>query len=139
MCRLAKVGPKDRVYDLGCGTGDALVVAGKEFKATGVGVEIDPVRYLIAKKNIKKAKLEHKIVIVNENFFNVDLHEATVLMLYLVPRALKKLTPKFLKELPSGTRIVSYRYEFPVSLYNGKLKLIATNEEHKFYVYEMKK
>lgn len=48
MCRLAKIDKEDIVYDLGSGTGTALGVAAKEFGASGVGIEIDPLRFIIS-------------------------------------------------------------------------------------------
>ena len=43
MLKVARVGPKDIVYDLGCGDGRIVITAVKEFKAQrGVGVDIDP-------------------------------------------------------------------------------------------------
>jgi len=42
MLELAGTGPKDVVYDLGCGDGRIVIAAAKDFGARGVGVEIDP-------------------------------------------------------------------------------------------------
>ena len=116
MCRLAKVGKNDVVYDLGCGDGTALIVAAKEFGAKGVGIEIDPVRYFIAKNRVNLNRLSSQIKIVKNNFFSVDISRASVIIVYLVPKALGRLMPKFKKELKKGTRIVSYRYEIYLPL-----------------------
>jgi hypothetical protein len=35
---------------------------------------------------------------------------------YLVPKALGRLLPKFKRELKKGTRIISYRYEMDLPL-----------------------
>lgn len=114
--RLAKVGKDDIVYDLGCGDGTALITATKEFGAKGVGIEIDPVRYFIAKNRVKFNKLNSRIEITKKNFFDVDISDATVIFVYLVPKALGRLLPKFKKELKKGTRIVSYRYKINLPL-----------------------
>jgi len=116
MCMLAKVGKDDIVYDLGCGDGTALITAAKEFGAKGVGIEIDPVRYFIAKNRVKVSKLNSSIEIIKKNFFDVDISKASVVFVYLVPKALGRLLPKFKKELKKGTRIVSYRYEINLPL-----------------------
>src|SRR5205085_12252272 len=43
MCKLGKVGPKDIVYDIGCGDGRMVIAGVKKFGAKkGVGVDIDP-------------------------------------------------------------------------------------------------
>lgn len=116
VCRLAKITSKDIVYDLGCGDGTALLVAAKECGAKGVGIEIDPLRYWIAKIRAKINGISDKVKLKRKNFFKEDLSSATVIFVYLVPKALQRLLPKFKKELKKGTRIVSFRYEVPLSL-----------------------
>ncbi|MBI2028050.1 MAG: 50S ribosomal protein L11 methyltransferase [Candidatus Levybacteria bacterium] len=116
ICLLARVGKKDIVYDLGSGDGTALIVASKEFGAKGVGIEIDPLRFLISKVRIKLNGLDKNISIVKNNFYNKKISDATVVFVYLVPRVLRKLKPKFLKELKKGTRIVSLRYKIDLPL-----------------------
>lgn len=116
MCELAKVGKEDIVYDLGSGDGTALIVAAKEFGAKGVGIEIDLLRFFISSMLLHSNRLSDKIHIKRKNFFDVDISDATVIFVYLVPKALNRLLPKFKKELKKGTRIVSYRYEINLPL-----------------------
>lgn len=115
--KLAGVKSSDIVYDLGSGDGRTLIIAAKEFGARGVGVEIDPLRFYISKLLIKFNGLSDRVKLRKENFLNSDIPDATVVFVYLVPNALKKLKPKFLKELKKGTRIVSIKYklEMPVA------------------------
>lgn len=128
MCTFAKVSKKDIVYDLGCGDGTVLSVAAKEFSAIGVGIEIDPLRFWIAKLRIKFNGLSKNVKIVRNNFFKEDFSDATVIFVYLVPKALLRLMPKFQKELRVGTRIVSYVYKMD-------LPLIAEDKKNEVYVY----
>jgi len=114
--KLAKVTKKDTVYELGSGDGRFLVIAAKEFGARGVGIEIDPVRYYISKFRVKANNLNSDVTIIKKNFFDVDISKASVIFVYLVPKALGRLLPKFKKELRKGTRIVSYRYEINLPL-----------------------
>lgn len=139
MFRLAKLKKTDRVYDMGSGTGEGLITAAKEYGVQCVGIEIDPIRYLLSKWHARRAGVLDHITFINDNFYNVDLSDADVVLAYLVPKALRRITKKFLNELRPGTRIVCYRYTMPVELYNGKLKVIAEEKENKIYVYEMKK
>lgn len=110
ICRLAGIKKEDILYDLGCGDAQVLITAAQKFGTSGVGIEIDPLRFLIAKFRVGKLSLEGKIKIKRANFFKEDISEATVVIVYLVPATLSKLLPKF-KKLKKGTRIVSYRYE----------------------------
>lgn len=130
MCRLAKVGKKDIIYDLGSGTGTALIIAAKEFGAKGVGIEIDPLRYCFSSILLHSNILSDRIQFFRKNFFDVDISKATVVFVYLVPKALEKLKPKFLRELRSGTLLVSFRYKI-------SLPLVRYDKENDIYLYKI--
>lgn len=110
MLELAKVTPKDVVYDLGCGDGRIVVMAAKDFGARGVGVDIDFNRVRESWENVEKAGVSDKVTILLEDAAQVDLWDATVVTLYLLPEANLKLRPKLLSELPVGARVVSHAY-----------------------------
>lgn len=133
QCRLAKIGKNDIVYDLGSGEGIALMTAVKDFDAKkGVGIEIDPLRVSSSKAAIYAAGLQNKIRIERKNFFDVDTSEATVVIMYLIPRTLARLKSKLMKELKPGTRIVTFVYKID-------LPMIAKDEKNEVYVYEIPK
>jgi cyclopropane fatty-acyl-phospholipid synthase-like methyltransferase len=125
ICKLAKIKKGDLIYDLGSGDGAALITAAKEFGANGVGIEIDPLRYWISKILIKRNGLSNRIKVIRGNFFQREIKNADVIFVYLVPKALEKLLPKFKKELKKGTRIVSFVYEInlPLRSYDKKNKI----------------
>ncbi len=107
MLKLAGITKKDIVYDLGCGDGRVVITAAKEYGARGVGIDIDPVRIKESTANAKEAGVTKLVKFRNEDLFEADIHEATVVMLYLWPSVNLKLRPKLLKELKPGTRVVS--------------------------------
>ena len=133
MCRLVKLSKKDIFYELGSGEGTTVLIAAKEFGSQCIGIEIDPVRYIISRIRILFSNAKNKITVIRKNFFDVDLSRATVVYAYLVPKALLRLKPKFLKELKPGTRIISYRY--PITY----LPKIAEDKKEEIYVYEVRK
>lgn len=137
MCRIAKLSAKDTVYDLGCGTGKAVCIAAKKFNARAVGIEIDPFRVLLANWNIGRFGVKDKVTIIKTNFFDVNISPATVIFVYLVPKALTHLSKKFFKELKPGTILISYIYDFPKESYKGKLKLIKHDSLKKVFVYKL--
>jgi hypothetical protein len=94
---LAKLKKGETVYELGSGEAIALMVASEEFEAKGVGVEIDPFRYMLSKLSIKRRGLDKDVKLLRKNMFDVDLSSADVVYVYLVTKALNKLTPKFKK------------------------------------------
>lgn len=130
MCRLAKVGKDDIVYDLGSGDGTALGVATKEFGAKGVGIEIDPLRYLFSKVRFKINGLNKKVRIIKGNFHDVIISEASIIFVYLVPKALERLKPKLIKELRPGTLLVSFRYKI-------SLPLVTHDKKNDIFLYKV--
>ncbi len=118
ICKLAKITRSDLVYELGCGHGTLIITAAKEFGAQGVGIEIDPLRFFISTIMTHIIKVSDKVTIKRKNFFDEDLSKATVIYVYLVPKALNQLLPKFKKELEKGTRVVTYKY--PLNLKSSR-------------------
>ena len=116
ICKLAKVKKGDLIYDLGSGDGTALMIAAKEFDAHGIGIEIDPFRYWVSRILLKKNSVADKVKVLRKNFFAQDLKDADVVFVYLIPKTIEKLLPKFKKELKKGTRIVSFVYEVNLPL-----------------------
>jgi len=110
MLRLANVRPGDVVYDLGCGDGRLAITAAKQFGASAVGIDIDPERIEESLENARKAGVIDRVEFRNEDLFEADIKEATVVTLYLLNSLNQKLRPKLWKELRPGTRIVSHAF-----------------------------
>jgi SAM-dependent methyltransferase len=111
MLKLANVRKNDVVYDLGCGDGRVVISAAQKIGARGVGIDIDPERIKEATANAGKAGVQRLVRFLNEDLFESNIKEATVVMLYLWPWVNMKLRPKLLKELKPGTRIVSHSHD----------------------------
>src|SRR5436305_1447023 len=111
MLRLARVTSADVVYDLGSGDGRIPITAARDFGARGVGIEIDPLPLRDAYDNVKKAGVGNRVVFLNADLFTVDISDATVVTLFLMPKINEQLIPKFRKELKRGTRIVSHKWD----------------------------
>lgn len=111
MLKAAKVTKNDVVYDLGCGDGRIVITAAKEYGARGIGIDIDPQRIAEARANAEKAGITDRVKFLEQDLFETDFHEATVVTLYLLPSLNLKLRPKLLKELKPGTRIVSHAFD----------------------------
>lgn len=111
MLKLADIKPSDVVYDLGCGDGRIVIAAAKKFGIRGVGVDIDPVRIREANENAKKAGVERLVRFEEKDLFQADIHDASVVMLFLLNSVNLKLRPKLLQELKPGTRIVSNTFD----------------------------
>lgn len=131
MISMAKVTSKDIVYDLGCGDGRIVIMAAKDRKARGVGVDIDPQRIKESIENADAAGVSNIVRFVQQDLFAIDVTPATVVMLYLWPEVNLKLRPKLLQDLKPGTSIVSHSHTM------GAWKADATQqvEGHSIYLF----
>lgn len=111
MLTIADVKKGDVLYDLGSGDGRIPITAARQFGTRGVGVDIDPVRVKEAKENARAAGVEDRVKFLEQDLFNTDIREATVVTLYLLPEVNMRLRPKLLSELEPGTRVVSHNYD----------------------------
>jgi SAM-dependent methyltransferase len=132
MLKVANVGKNDVLYDLGCGDGRIPITAAKRFGTRGVGVDIDPARVTEARENAVKAGVTDKVKFLQQDLFETDIKEATVVTLYLLPEVNLRLRPKLLADLKPGTRVVSHNYDM------GDWKPLKTlqvrvPEEHTIY------
>jgi SAM-dependent methyltransferase len=107
MLRLAEVGPRDVVYDLGAGDGRVVIAAAAKFGARGVGVEIESRLVEQARRDAVHAGVADRVKFLAQDLFATDLREATVVALYLSPNLNEKLRPTLLALAP-GTRVVSH-------------------------------
>ena len=111
MLKLAGVQKTDIVYDLGCGDGRIVIMAAKQYGSHGVGVDINPARVQEARANAKQAGVEDLVKFEENDLFAADIHNATVVTLYLLPSINLKLRPKLLSDLKPGTRVVSHSFD----------------------------
>jgi SAM-dependent methyltransferase len=110
MLQLADVTERDTVYDLGSGDGRILLTAAQQFGASGVGVEIVPSLVERARSHATLAGVDDRVVFRRQDLFKTDLHDATVVTLYLLPEVNRKLQPKLLRQLDPGDRVVAHNY-----------------------------
>jgi precorrin-6B methylase 2 len=110
MLEVAKVGPNDVVYDLGCGDGRIVIAAAKK-GARAVGIDIDEQRIREAKSNAAAAGVADRVQFRQEDLFKTDFREATVVTMYLLTSVNMRLRPRLLAELKPGTRIVSHAFD----------------------------
>ena len=118
-------------YDLGSGTGRELIVASKEFKLNSMGFELSPILFLISKLNLFLNQTKSRVLM--KNFYKADLSGADIIFCFLTSKTMKKLSPKFKKELKNGTKIISYCFKIP----NWEpVKIINTDNPGKVFIYE---
>lgn len=140
MLEMAKVNENDIVYDLGSGDGRIAIAAAQKFGAKAVGIEIDPELIRDSKNELKTAiaespKISDRIKFVKQDFFKTDLREATVITLYLSPKANLRVSSEILHRLKSGTHIVSYQYDLGDLPDQQTEKIKVGDREHMIYLW----
>ena len=136
MLELAKVTSDDVVYDLGSGDGRIVITAAQKFGAHAVGVEINPDLYRQSSSRIKELGLDDRAHIMCEDMFEVSVHRATVVTLYLLTSFNEKLRPKLERELRPGARIICHDFHIPG--WDAEKIVDVTSKNgipHKIYLY----
>jgi len=136
MLELAKVKKDDLVYDLGCGDGRIVVTAAKRYGCKAVGYDIDPQRVEESLENVEKNNVGHLVRIKQKDIFTLDLSEADVITLYLLPELNVELIPQ-LEKLKPGSRIVSHDFGME-AVQPDKVITVNSNEdkdEHEIYLW----
>ena len=110
MLKLAEVRDGDILYDLGSGDGRIPIAAARQFRVKAVGIDIDPKRIAEADANARAAGVTDEVTFRQEDLFQTQFADATVVTLYLLPSLNLKLRPRLLAELKPGTRIVSHAF-----------------------------
>jgi len=114
---------KDEVfYDLGCGTGEALIAASKLCDHVK-GIEIEPVRWFIAKVRAREAQ------VILGNLFKQDISDANVIFIFHYKGKINgRIAEKIRANTRAGTRIISYYW--PIE----NMKLFKSQKE--IFVYK---
>lgn len=101
------------IYDLGAGWGTLAFPLGSEYPEYQViGYENSLVPYLFCKLRTTVYP-GNNVHISKQNFYDVSLHDAALVVCYLFPKAMVKLKDKFEKELRPGCFIVSNTFAIP--------------------------
>ena len=109
MLEMARVGPGDKLYDLGSGDGKIPIAAAKLFGATAVGIEYERDLVEHARCLAAAERVDERVTFVEGDLFAADFSDATVVTLYLLPEVNLALRPRLLALKP-GTRVVSYSF-----------------------------
>ena len=131
MLEMARVGPGDLVYDLGCGDGRTIISAARRYGARAVGIEIDPLRYLWCQLLVTILGLRGEVRVVYGSFYRQDLSQASVVTCYLLQSTNEKLQGKLMRELRPDTRVVSNSFTFP------RLHLLRQDAKAEIYLYSL--
>jgi precorrin-6B methylase 2 len=111
MLALAGVTAQDFVVDLGSGDGRIPIAAAQRYAARAMGIEYDPKLVKLSRANASAAGVADRVRFVEGDLFKVDLSEATVVTVYLLPDVNRMLRDKLLAELKPGARLVAHDFD----------------------------
>ena len=135
MLRMAKVTKDDLLYDLGCGDGRIVITAAELYGTRGVGIDIDPDRIRESQENAVKANVDQLVKFQEQDIFQADFHEATVVSLYLLTSVNLRLRPNLLGQLRPGTRIVSHNYAMDTWKPDDSTVVMVNETTHNVYLW----
>jgi SAM-dependent methyltransferase len=113
MLELARAGPEDTVYDLGSGDGRIPILAAQEFGCRAVGIERDPELWRYSEQRVAELNLSNQVRFQCADFFQADLHPATVVSLYLLSAVNGQLQSRLASHLRPGSRVVALDFGIP--------------------------
>ena len=111
MIRVAKLVASDKVTDLGSGDGRIVIAAAKAGVADALGIEINGALVRVSKRSANRLGLKNARFI-KESFWKTNVSDRTVVFLYQVPYAMRRLETKLQEELPTGARVISNDFTF---------------------------
>lgn len=113
MLDVGEVGPDTNLIDLGSGDGRTVVEAARR-GATATGYELNPDMVVLSRARAAEAARGEapfgRAQFIQDDFFNADLTEATVITLYLLPALNLRLRARLLSLKP-GTKIISHQFD----------------------------
>ena len=109
MLDMAKLTPKDILYDLGSGDGRTVITAAKR-GARAYGIEYNPDMVALSKRNAVREGVTERATFEQADIFQSDFSKATVVTLFLLPELNVKLRPTILDMKP-GTRVVANSFD----------------------------
>src|SRR4051812_1943767 len=108
MLKLAGLHEGDVVFDLGSGDGRiVLEAARRQSGVRGRGIEMDEKLVAESRDSAQAAGLRDRVQFIQQNAFDADLKDATVITMWLWPEVMNMLRPKILAEAQPGTRVIT--------------------------------
>jgi SAM-dependent methyltransferase len=111
MLRLAGLKRGDVLYDLGSGDGRIVLTAARRYGVRAVGIELDARRVEQARRSAEALGVAHLVEFRQQDLFESDFAEATVVTLFLFKEMNLRLKPRLLAGLRPGARVVSHRFD----------------------------
>jgi 16S rRNA A1518/A1519 N6-dimethyltransferase RsmA/KsgA/DIM1 with predicted DNA glycosylase/AP lyase activity len=136
MMKLVDETGSGSIIDLGSGWGNFVIrIAKKNPHRQVIGYELSLLPW-ITSTLLKKALGLKNLALYRQNFYNVNLSNASVLVCYLYPEAMEKIKNKLLLEQPKVDFLISNNFALP-SWQSYKVVTIDDFYKSPIYLYKI--
>lgn len=112
IAEFASITAGERAADLGSGDGRVLIALAKR-GAEAHGYEINPILVLRSRFNIRNSGVSNRAFVHWKSFWRADLSQYQLVTTYQVGFIMGRLESKVMREMDTGTRVVSHHWRFP--------------------------
>lgn len=112
IAEVAAVAAGERAADLGSGDGRVLIALAKR-GAEAHGYEVNPLLVLRSRTNIRRSGVSRAAFVHWKSFWRADLSRYSIVTTYQVGFIMGRLESKVMREMATGTRVISHHWRFP--------------------------
>lgn len=138
MIEIANIQAREKVVDLGSGTGRIVFAVATKYFVKVVGVEKSCLLYFISQLRSIFRRKKGKVKFINCDFQNYPLNDVDLVLCFLAPEGLKTIQDKLAQELPKGARIVSYLFplEKKEQFQESKVLVKSGKKDNYIFIYQ---
>ena len=136
MVEFVEITGTEAIIDLGSGWGNFVIrIAKKNPQRQVIGYEMSYLPWLMSIL-LKKVFGLQNLTLYRQNFYNVNLPDASALVCYLYPGAMEKIRDKLILEQPNISFLLSNNFALP-SWQPYKMKTIDDFYKSPLYLYKI--
>ena len=138
ILELADPSKKDHVFDLGCGDGRICIEASLKYGCPSTGVEIETHLLDLFFQRVQRCNVTHLVNVVQGDLREIDLSDATIVIVYLLPDAILEIQPMledFLAQPGTNRKVVMNTWGPKVWKYKKKI-LTGMSNNTAIYLYD---
>ncbi len=126
---------RDSIFmDIGCGDGKVALHAARAFGTQSIGIDLNPILIAWACGRARMTKTRNAQFRI-QNAFSTDLSRADYIYVFLLPKFIERLTPKFNRELKPGAMVISHGFE--IKTWEQNLARTVPGKPFSTYIYRV--
>lgn len=134
ILEFAELTENDVLFDLGCGDGRICIAASEKFGIRSCGVEIEEVLVERFKTKLAEKRLEELVRVEQGDLTELDLSDATVIVLYLLPEGMQAVKAALVECLQRGCRVICNSWGIP-GIEHSDMKECGQFNQNRLFLY----